>query len=324
MGRVQLYCPSTNKTIDDFVIGAYQSPGQVLQGVRLALDIKHAALYTIEAKPISDPHSLQEDQRVLVATSKDEIMLPDAPYGYVRYDGEEMGDIDPDLEGYGLDWQHHPPNKAAKYSPSSLLPQQDLTDTEKRLHITFLSTLKPTTRNKLRITREYAAVRADLLSIQQSDLSTENKTTTLSTAQHEDLIQDRWGIPLEHFLRQVNIPPAMKYPSYGTKAPCTGSSSSAAVTASSLTPATIAALAALASFSHGQAKLVGEVLSEAVAMRLERKDQEKEMGLREDDVGNAIEIVYERAGIVPVKLTAGKKTRKRAKGRAARKAESGA
>lgn len=105
MGRVQLYCPSTNRTIDDFVIGAFQQPEQVLQGVRLALDIKHAALFTVEAKPIPDPHSLHEDQRVLVAASQDEKMLPDAPYGYVRYDGEEMGDIDQDVEGYGLDWQ---------------------------------------------------------------------------------------------------------------------------------------------------------------------------------------------------------------------------
>lgn len=210
-------------------------------------------------------------------------------------------------------------------SLSSPFFPQDLTDTEKRLHITFLSTLKPTTRNKLRITREYAAVRGDLLSIQQSDLSIDNRSTKLSVSQHEDLIQDRWGIPLEHFLRLVNIPSAVKCPSYGTKTPSTSSSSSVAVTTTSLTPATIAGLALMASLSHGQAKLAAEVLSEAVVMRLGGKDQEeKELRLREDDVGNAVEIVYERADVVPVKLTAGKKTRKRAKGRAERKVGSGA
>lgn len=104
MGRVQLYCPSNKKTVDGFVIGAYQKPEQVLQGVRLALDIKYAALYTVGAKQVGDPHSLQEDQRVLVAASQTEKMLPDAPYGCVMYDGEEGEEVDPDVEGYGQEW----------------------------------------------------------------------------------------------------------------------------------------------------------------------------------------------------------------------------
>jgi hypothetical protein len=105
MGRIQLHCPTNKKTIDGFVIGAYQTPEQVLQGVRLALGIKYAALYTVEAKHVTDPQALQEDQLVLVATTEAEKMLPDAPYGYVLYDGEEGEGIDPDVEGYGQEWE---------------------------------------------------------------------------------------------------------------------------------------------------------------------------------------------------------------------------
>lgn len=51
------------------------------------------------------------------------------------------------------------------------------------------------------------------------------------------------------------------------------------------------------------------------------KREEKEDGVREDDIAVTVEIVYEKAGVIPVKLTKGKKPRKRAK---ARKAGSGA
>lgn len=104
MGRVQLYCPSTKKTVDGFVIGAFQNLEQVLQGVRLALDIKYAALYTIEAKPINGPSTLEDDERLLIAASEEETMLPDAPSEWVLYDGEEGDDVDPDIEGYGQEW----------------------------------------------------------------------------------------------------------------------------------------------------------------------------------------------------------------------------
>ena len=104
MGRVQLYCPSTKKTVDGFVIGAFQNLEQVLQGVRLALDIKYAALYTIEAKPINERSTLEDDERLLIAASEEETMLPDAPPEWVLYDGEEGDDVDPDIEGYGQEW----------------------------------------------------------------------------------------------------------------------------------------------------------------------------------------------------------------------------
>lgn len=104
MGQVQLYCPSKKKTIDNFVFGAFQNLDQVLQGVRLALDIKYTALYTVEARPIYEPSALEEDQRILVAASAEETMLPDAPPGWVLYHGEEDDDVDPDTEGYGQEW----------------------------------------------------------------------------------------------------------------------------------------------------------------------------------------------------------------------------
>jgi hypothetical protein len=31
-------------------------------------------------------------------------MLPDAPPEWVLYDGEEGDDVDPDIEGYGQEW----------------------------------------------------------------------------------------------------------------------------------------------------------------------------------------------------------------------------
>ena len=104
MRRIRLYCPSTKRTIDGFVVSAFQTLDQVLQGVRLALDIKYAALYTIEAKPINEPSALQEDQRVLVAMTEKEVMLPDAPPDWVLYDGEEGDDFNPDIDGFGQDW----------------------------------------------------------------------------------------------------------------------------------------------------------------------------------------------------------------------------
>ncbi|XP_014557642.1 hypothetical protein COCVIDRAFT_96668 [Bipolaris victoriae FI3] len=285
MCRVQLHCPSTSKTIDNFVIGAYQKPEQVLQGVRLALDLKFAALYTIDAKPISDPSkTLQDDERVLVAASATETMLPDAAYGYAMYAGEEGEDVDIDVEGYGMDWQ-------------------DLIDREKAAHILSLVEFKPSTRNKLRITRECGAVREDLAAINQQDLD----ITPASTTDSDTLIQERWDTTLDAFLKQI----AKNATTLGMKSN---------VTSSSLTPSTVSALTVFSSMTLGQARLASEVLSEAFAMRMEKEEGEtKDPVLRDDDVKNAVEIVYERAGVVPAKLTKVKggktKDRKRAKGR---------
>lgn len=104
MVRVQLHCPSTKKIVEDFIVTSFQTLEQILPSVRLALDIKYAAIYTTEAKPINDPSTLQEDQWILVAASTTEVMLPDAPCEWVLYDGEEGDDVDPDVEGFGLPW----------------------------------------------------------------------------------------------------------------------------------------------------------------------------------------------------------------------------
>ncbi|EUC41786.1 hypothetical protein COCMIDRAFT_8540 [Bipolaris oryzae ATCC 44560] len=285
MCHIQLHCPSTSKTLDNFVIGAYQKPEQVLQGVRLALDLKFAALYTVDAKPISDPSkTLQDNERVLVAASATETMLPDAAYGYAMYAGEEGEDVDIDVEGYGMDWQ-------------------DLIDREKAAHILSLVETKPSTRNKLRITRECGAVREDLAAITQQELD----TTPASTTDSETLIEERWDINLDAFLKQNTKHVA----ALATKSH---------LTSSSLSPSTVSALAVFSSMTLGQPRLASEVLSEAFVMRLDKEEGEaKDPVLREDDVKNAVEIVYERAGVVPAKLTKAKtgktKDRKRAKGK---------
>ena len=104
MVNVQLYCPSTKKTVEGFFVTPFQTLEQVLPSVRLALNLKYAAIYTIEAKPITEPSTLQEDQRVLVAASASETMLPDSPSEWVLYDGEEGDDVGMNVECYGLEW----------------------------------------------------------------------------------------------------------------------------------------------------------------------------------------------------------------------------
>ncbi|KAE8837394.1 hypothetical protein PTNB85_04729 [Pyrenophora teres f. teres] len=260
MGRVQLYCPSNKKTVDGFVIGAYQKPEQVLQGVRLALGIKHAALYTVDAKAVGDPHSLQEDQRVLVAARETEKMLPDAPYSYVLYDGEEGEDVGPDTEGCEQEWD-------------------DLSDYEKCAHIWSLNEMKPTTRNKLRITRPYMSVQADVDALSSS-------SSSMLPIDHEIAIEESWGITIEHFLPSSMKPPSSKFSS------------------KTCDTSTLAALSLFSSFTHGQARLARDVLEDAVALRTEEdQGDDKDPVVREQDVLNAITIVYERAGVLPAKLT---------------------
>ncbi|RMZ74627.1 hypothetical protein GMOD_00003688 [Pyrenophora seminiperda CCB06] len=265
-----LYCPSKKKTVNDFVIGAYQLPEQVLQGVRLALNIKYAALYTVNAKAIGDPHSLQEDQRVLVAAHATEKMLPDAPYGFVLYDGEEGGDVDPDTEGYGQAWD-------------------ELSDYEKCLHVRNLNELKPTTRNKLRITRPYKSVQADMDALSSSEPLSED-------TDYEITIEERWAVTIEHFL-----PSSMKL-------------SSPKSSSKTWDPAMLAALYLFSSCTHGQERLAREVLDEVIALRTEQdQGDDKDPMVREQDVLNAIIMVYERAGVLPtktMKLKTGKARRK--------------
>lgn len=89
---ITLHCPSRDLTIPTFVITPFQKQDQILKGIRLTLDIPFASLYTIDAKHIADPHNVQDGQRILVAASKDEEVLPDAPRGWEVYLGEEGAD----------------------------------------------------------------------------------------------------------------------------------------------------------------------------------------------------------------------------------------
>ncbi|KAI4950107.1 hypothetical protein J4E91_004763 [Alternaria rosae] len=278
MVRVQLHCPSTKKTVDDFVVSPFTTLEQVLPSVRLALDLKYAAIYTTEAKPITEPSNLQEDQRVLVAASATEIILPDSPSESVLYDGEEGDDVDPDVECYGLGWD-------------------ELCDHEKCLHVTSLNEQKPTTRNKLRITREYKPVEAHI-----DEYLGPEPLSTSKAAEFEDQIQKCWGVAVSDFLpTSMKIYNANKYSSKACDIE------------------TLAALSITASFTQGQSRLALEVLEEAVALRTEEdQGDDKDPALRKDDVLNAITIVYERAEVIPAKLIKGKGVKGKARRRSSK------
>lgn len=78
--------------------------------------------------------------------------------------------------------------------------------------------------------------------------------------------------------------------------------------------ATLAALSLFSSFTHGQARLARDVLEDAVALRTEEdQGDDKDPVVREQDVLNAITIVYERVGVLPAKLTKVKSEKARRK-----------
>ncbi|KAJ4371605.1 hypothetical protein N0V83_004825 [Neocucurbitaria cava] len=271
---VQLHCPSTGQTVDKFVISPFQTHEQVIQGIRIRLGIQHAALYTTDAKLITNFDSLQEDQRVLVAATSSELMLPDAPTGFILYDGEESDEVDPTTEGFEQPWE-------------------DLTEREKCDHILSLVEQKPTTRNKLRITRPYQSVQPDLFTMHLN---------SISPTEAEALIDQRWRTTVEHFL-----PDALK----PAKPKTSGKFWDEQV---------VATLSVLSSFTHGQSRLAREFLEEAVSMRMERSvDDDKDSIVRGQDVIDAVALVYERAGVIPAKLTKHKSAKVKQKER--RKAE---
>jgi len=139
--------------------------------------------------------------------------------------------------------------------------------------------MKPTTRNKLRITRPYMSVRADI------DALTSAPTLAQATNYEHD-IEERWAITIEHLLPSSMKPSSSKFSSKSCDAP------------------TLAALSLFSSFTHGQARLARNVLEDAVALRTEEdQGDDKSPVVREQDVFNAITIVYERAGVLPAKLT---------------------
>ncbi|KAH7083464.1 hypothetical protein BKA63DRAFT_540292 [Paraphoma chrysanthemicola] len=173
--QIQLHCPSTKATVDKFIISPYHSPEQTYKAIRLALAIPHASLYTVEAVPITKLDSLQDGQRVLVAAAPAEHMPPDSPPEYEFYAGEEADDVDPDLEGYGLEWD-------------------DMSEREKCEHVASLNSRVPERRNRMRITRGWERW---------------TRKGNVDVKECEDLIQQRWNMSLDQFIPDTYKPPKL-------------------------------------------------------------------------------------------------------------------
>jgi hypothetical protein len=169
---INLYCPSNKRTVSDFVITPFQSNDQVLKAIRLAFSIPHVTLYTTDAKPIK-LDAIQEDQRILVAATPTEIILPDSTQEFEFYDGQEGEDVDHDLECYGQPWE-------------------SLSEREKCDHVMSLNEVKPSMRNKMRIARQWQPV--------LEDLNAAGTQQDLSQIECESLIEQRWRSTIDHFL----------------------------------------------------------------------------------------------------------------------------
>jgi hypothetical protein len=104
MKTIQVHCPSNDKT-ESFSIAPYQSQDQVLQSIRLQLNIPYAAVYDTQAKSIKDLQKCDTDQVVLVAAAANEDMQPYAPRNAIMYNGEEGEDVDDMIDGFGIDWE---------------------------------------------------------------------------------------------------------------------------------------------------------------------------------------------------------------------------
>ncbi|KAH7396510.1 hypothetical protein DE146DRAFT_39868 [Phaeosphaeria sp. MPI-PUGE-AT-0046c] len=261
---IQLHCPSRKRTIDNFVISPFQSNDQILQGIRIALQVPYAVLYTVDAKAITKLDGLQEDQRVLVAATANERMLPDSPPDFVFYDGQEGDDIDPDFDGYGQSWE-------------------SLSEREKCEHITSLQEVKPTTRNKLRFTRQWQAVSDDLSAVGER---------SQDAKESDALIEQRWRTTIDHFLQDSMKP---------TKIKTAGKFWDDKV---------VAGLAIMSSLMPGQAQLAIEFLEEAIQLRVSDGIDTSPL-IQFEDILNAVAIIYERAGVIPMKLTKPKSAKAR-------------
>jgi hypothetical protein len=262
---IQLHCPSTNRTVDGFVISPFQSPDQIYQGIRLALQIPHAVLYTIDAKPLTKLDALQEDQRILVAASDNETMLPDSPLEYEFYDGQDEEAVDPYLD---------------------LAPWADLDEHGKCRHIESVNQLMPETRNKLRYTRHWPDVK--------HDIAVERLPGSKAA---ESLIEQRWATTVDHFL-PASMKPAKVRPSPSANEFWDGTS--------------VGAIAVLASTTPGQARLAAEHLVEAVKLRLAEGEDVSPV-VHYQDVVDAARMIYEKAGVLPAKLTKVKSAKAREK-----------
>jgi nitric oxide reductase activation protein len=127
-------------------------------------------------------------------------------------------------------------------------------------------------------------VQADLAAIDASASSSSSSSST----NPEELIEHCWGVTLEDFLPAYMKPDKFK------------------ITANALDPQVLCAIGILSSFTHSQSRLAREVLVEAVALRTDADQgdpEDKHPVVRKQDLAVAIEMVYERAGVLPAKIT---------------------
>jgi hypothetical protein len=260
---IQLYCPSNRRTVDGFVISPYQANDQVVQAARLALQIKHADLYTVDGKHITGVELIENEQRVLVAATPNEHMLPDAPSGFLQYNGEEAEDVNPDIDVFGQPWE-------------------DLSEQEKREHIESLNEQKPTTREILRITRPWKAVRDDLKALEKA--APQQVATAGGLKDFESHIEQRWGMTYDSFLSNPMKPAKWK------------------VGGMIWDEKVVAALNILSSLTHGQPILAKDFLEESIKMRLD-DEMDRSPVVQYQDVANAVTIIYEHANIIPSKVS---------------------
>jgi hypothetical protein len=133
------------------------------------------------------------------------------------------------------------------------------------------------------------------------DASASSSSTSVNP---EDLIEACWDTTIEKFL-----PASMKPDKNKT-------------VGKSLDPQVLATIGVLSSFTHGQSRLAREVLVEAVALRTQEDQTDpanKDPVVWKKDVEIAIDMLYERAGLITLKIT--KPKTEIAKGKEARKAE---
>lgn len=159
-----------------------------------------------------------------------------------------------------------------------LTTEQELTDREKCDHISSLSTMKPSSRNTLRITLSWHSIQADLVALEAV------QPEAIDTAAAETRIEQCWRLTWDQFLPNSMMPSKFKF------------------TSNVWDQQVLATLSILSSFTHGQASLAHEFLKEAIKMRVE-EGKDVSPVVQAHDVKNTITIIYERAGVIPAKLT---------------------
>ncbi|KAL5118542.1 hypothetical protein ACEQ8H_003557 [Pleosporales sp. CAS-2024a] len=158
---------------------------------------------------------------------------------------------------------------------------------EKAEHVSALVEGRSETRNRLRITRAWEGIEEDLKALQEGK--------TGSADDDEELVEQRWGISVEQFLPDSMKPAKVKR---GGKM---------------WDERVLAGLAALSSFTHGQARLAKGFLTDAVRLRVEDGNEDQDGVVTLEDVVTAVTIVFEKAGVIKEKVTKQKSAKAREK-----------